>query len=74
LSAFFVKDTMCLVLTPLGLDITRQLRRNPVPYLLFVAMAANVGSVAAITGNSQNMMIASSRGSAIATSRLCFRP
>jgi Na+/H+ antiporter NhaD/arsenite permease-like protein len=58
-SAFFVNDTMCLVLTPLVLEITRQLRRNPVPYLLAVAMASNIGSVATITGNPQNMMIGS---------------
>ncbi|HEY1242995.1 MAG TPA: anion transporter [Bryobacteraceae bacterium] len=58
-SAFFVNDTMCLVLTPLVLDIAQKLRRNPVPYLLAVAMASNVGSVATITGNPQNMMIGS---------------
>jgi Na+/H+ antiporter NhaD/arsenite permease-like protein len=58
-SAFFVNDTMCLVLTPLVLDITERLRRNPVPYLLAVAMASNIGSVATITGNPQNMMIGS---------------
>ncbi len=58
-SAFFVNDTMCLVLTPLVLEITLALQRNPVPYLLGVAMGANVGSVATITGNPQNMMIGS---------------
>src|SRR5215469_6483548 len=58
-SAFFVNDTMCLVLTPLVLEITSRLRRNPIPYLLAVAMSSNVGSVATITGNPQNMMIAS---------------
>ncbi len=58
-SAFFVNDTMCLVLTPLVLEITRSLRRNPVPYLLAVAMSSNIGSVATITGNPQNMMIGS---------------
>jgi Na+/H+ antiporter NhaD/arsenite permease-like protein len=58
-SAFFVNDTMCLVLTPLVLEITTSLRRNPVPYLLAVAMASNIGSVATITGNPQNMMIGS---------------
>ena len=58
-SAFFVNDTMCLVLTPLVLEITERLRRNPVPYLLAVAMASNIGSVATITGNPQNMMIGS---------------
>jgi Na+/H+ antiporter NhaD/arsenite permease-like protein len=61
-SAFFVNDTMCLVLTPLVLEITGTLRRNPVPYLLAVAMAANIGSVATITGNPQNMMIGSFSG------------
>ncbi len=59
LSAFFVNDTVCLALTPLVLDITLHLRRNPVPYLLALAMASNAGSVATITGNPQNMMIAS---------------
>ena len=53
---------MCLALTPLVLEITAALRRNPVPYLLAVAMASNVGSVATITGNPQNMMIASFSG------------
>jgi Na+/H+ antiporter NhaD/arsenite permease-like protein len=58
-SAFFVNDTMCLVLTPLVLEITTRLRRRPVPYLLAVAMGSNIGSVATITGNPQNMMIGS---------------
>jgi len=58
-SAFFVNDTMCLVLTPLVIEITTSLRRRPVPYLLAVAMASNIGSVATITGNPQNMMIGS---------------
>ncbi|HYK17626.1 MAG TPA: anion transporter [Bryobacteraceae bacterium] len=58
-SAFFVNDTMCLVLTPLVLEITGALDRDPVPYLLAVAMGSNIGSVATITGNPQNMMIGS---------------
>src|SRR5205807_1473801 len=58
-SAFFVNDTMCLVLTPLVLEITTSLKRRPVPYLLAVAMASNIGSVATVTGNPQNMMIGS---------------
>jgi Na+/H+ antiporter NhaD/arsenite permease-like protein len=61
-SAFFVNDTMCLVLTPLVLEITHRLRRTPLPYLLAVAMAANIGSVATVTGNPQNMMIGSFSG------------
>src|SRR6059036_3608714 len=58
-SAFFVNDTMCLALTPLVLEIATHLRRNPVPYLLAVAMASNIGSTATITGNPQNIMIGS---------------
>ena len=58
-SAVFVNDTMCLVLTPLVLEAAVALRRNPVPFLLAVAMGSNVGSVATITGNPQNMMIGS---------------
>jgi Na+/H+ antiporter NhaD/arsenite permease-like protein len=56
-SAFLVNDAICLVLAPLVVDLTRSLRRNPVPYLLAVAMASNIGSTATITGNPQNMMI-----------------
>jgi Na+/H+ antiporter NhaD/arsenite permease-like protein len=59
LSAFLVNDTICLVLTPLVLDLVTQLRRNPVPYLLSIAMASNIGSTATITGNPQNMIISS---------------
>ncbi len=59
LSAFLVNDTVCLMLTPLVAEVTLGLRRNPVPYLLAVAMASNIGSVATITGNPQNIMIGS---------------
>jgi Na+/H+ antiporter NhaD/arsenite permease-like protein len=58
-SAFFVNDTICLALTPPVLDIAILLKRNPVPYLLAVAMACNVGSTATITGNPQNIIIGS---------------
>jgi Na+/H+ antiporter NhaD/arsenite permease-like protein len=61
-SAFLVNDTICLVLTPLVLELVGTLRRNPVPYLLAVAMASNIGSTATITGNPQNMMIGSFSG------------
>jgi Na+/H+ antiporter NhaD/arsenite permease-like protein len=62
LSAFFVNDTICLAMTPLVLEITAALERNPAPYLLAVAMASNAGSVATITGNPQNMMIGALSG------------
>ena len=59
LSAFLVNDAICLVMTPLVLDLVRRLKRNPIPYLLAIPMASNVGSAATITGNPQNMIIAS---------------
>jgi Na+/H+ antiporter NhaD/arsenite permease-like protein len=59
LSAFLVNDTVCLMLTPLVAETVVGLRRNPVPYLLAVAMASNIGSAATITGNPQNMIIGS---------------
>jgi len=62
LSAFLVNDTVCLMLTPLVAELALTLRRRPVPYLLAVAMASNIGSVATITGNPQNIMIGSFSG------------
>jgi Na+/H+ antiporter NhaD/arsenite permease-like protein len=58
-SAFLVNDAICLVLAPLVLELALALGRRPLPYLLAVAMASNVGSTATITGNPQNIMIGS---------------
>lgn len=57
LSAFLVNDAICLVMTPIVLQVMRALKRNPVPYLIATATASNCGSVATITGNPQNMAI-----------------
>jgi Na+/H+ antiporter NhaD/arsenite permease-like protein len=62
LSALFVNDVVCLVMAPVVIDVTRQLRLPPVPYLIALATAANVGSVATLTGNPQNMLIGSFSG------------
>src|ERR1700756_2049000 len=56
-SAFLVNDVICLVLTPMVIDLVKRLHRDPIPYLLATAMASNVGSTATITGNPQNMII-----------------
>jgi len=58
-SAFFVNDTICLIFTPFVIEISRKLNLNPKPYLLALAMSSNIGSVATITGNPQNIIIAS---------------
>lgn len=57
LSALFLNDTIVIMFTPLILDITFSLKRNPIPYLIALATSANVGSVATIVGNPQNMII-----------------
>jgi Na+/H+ antiporter NhaD/arsenite permease-like protein len=62
LSAFLVNDIVCLVMTPFVLQLTRRVGLAPVPYLLAVALASNVGSTATITGNPQNMLIGSLSG------------
>lgn len=62
LSALFLNDTIVLMMTPLVLEICRALRRNPLPHLLGLATAANVGSAATITGNPQNIVIGSASG------------
>lgn len=62
LSALFLNDTIVLMLSPLVLDISTTLRRNPLPYLIGLATAANVGSVATVTGNPQNMIIGAASG------------
>jgi Na+/H+ antiporter NhaD/arsenite permease-like protein len=59
LSAFLVNDVVCVALTPLVLDLTKRLRRPPIPYLVGLATASNIGSVATITGNPQNIIIGS---------------
>src|SRR6185369_7616740 len=57
LSAFFVNDTICLVLTPLVLAVVRPLGLRPLPFLLAIALGSNVGSAMTPMGNPQNMLI-----------------
>lgn len=59
LSAFFLNDTLALVFTPLTLSLTQALNLNPIPYLLAIASATNLGSVATLSGNPQNILIGS---------------
>ncbi len=59
LSAFLVNDIVCLFMAPLVVRVCRQMARPATPYLLALATASNVGSVATITGNPQNILIGS---------------
>ncbi|MGD9540642.1 SLC13 family permease [Methylocystis sp.] len=61
-SAFLVNDAICLVMPPLVVDLAQRLKRDPTPYALAIPLASNVGSVATITGNPQNMIIAGASG------------
>jgi Na+/H+ antiporter NhaD/arsenite permease-like protein len=61
-SAFFVNDIICLLMVPFTLNMARRMGVKPAPYLLAVATASNIGSVATITGNPQNMLIGSYSG------------
>jgi Na+/H+ antiporter NhaD/arsenite permease-like protein len=62
LSAFFVNDTICLVLPPLLLAVVRPLGLRPLPYMLGIALGSNVGSAMTPTGNPQNMLIGVASG------------
>lgn len=62
LSALFLNDTVVLMLTPLVVRLARRLALPPLPYLLGLALAANAGSVATVTGNPQNVLVAVSAG------------
>lgn len=62
LSALFVNDTICLVFTPLVLDVVSERRLRPLPFLLALATASNIGSAGSVTGNPQNILIGSVSG------------
>jgi Na+/H+ antiporter NhaD/arsenite permease-like protein len=58
LAAFFINDVVCIALTPLVIEAAAVVGVDPVPLLLGVATASNIGSAATITGNPQNMIVA----------------
>jgi Na+/H+ antiporter NhaD/arsenite permease-like protein len=62
LSAVLVNDTICLMFTPLVVQLARDTRLRPLPLLLALAFGANAGSVATPTGNPQNMIIGTLSG------------
>jgi Na+/H+ antiporter NhaD/arsenite permease-like protein len=57
LSAVFSNDIVCLAVAPLLADACLRRGLDPVPYLLALACAANIGSAATLIGNPQNMLI-----------------
>jgi len=57
LSAVLANDIVCLAMAPLLVEGCARRRLDPVPYLLALCAAANVGSAATLIGNPQNMLI-----------------
>jgi len=57
LSALLVNDTICLMLTPLVVAVIRRGKLPLLPFLIALATSANIGSVATLVGNPQNMII-----------------
>ena len=57
LSAFLNHDIVCYVFAPIvGTALLRQ-QLNPIPYLIALAIASNLGAAATLIGNPQDMMI-----------------
>jgi Na+/H+ antiporter NhaD/arsenite permease-like protein len=57
LSAVLVNDIACLAIAPLLVEGCARRKLNPMPFLLALACASNVGSAATLIGNPQNMLI-----------------
>jgi len=62
LSSLLSNDVICLVLAPLVIEIAQRRKWQPMPFLLALAAASNVGSAATIIGNPQNMFIGQKAG------------
>ena len=60
LSALFANDVICLIFTPVLCLALQHARRDPVPYLMALATASNIGSACTLIGNPQNMLIGES--------------
>jgi Na+/H+ antiporter NhaD/arsenite permease-like protein len=60
LAAVFSNDVVCLAVAPVLIDACRRRRLDPLPFLLALACAANIGSAATLIGNPQNMLIGQS--------------
>jgi len=62
LSAFLNHDIVCYVFTPVVAAALLKQRLNPVPFLIGLAIASNIGAAATLVGNPQDMMIAEIAG------------
>lgn len=74
LSALFLNDTVCLMFAPFLINLMDSLKRNPIPYLIALATASNVGSTATLTGNPQNMIVGIASGLSYSEFTLALLP
>jgi Na+/H+ antiporter NhaD/arsenite permease-like protein len=61
-SAILLNDTVCLLATPLLVQLSLETGLPATPLLIALATSANIGSVMTITGNPQNIIIAHASG------------
>ncbi|MDL1872989.1 anion transporter [Deltaproteobacteria bacterium PRO3] len=59
LSAFLINDVVCLAFTPVVTLAVLRKGLNPLPFLMGLALAANIGAAATPIGNPQNIMVSS---------------
>ena len=57
LSSFLNHDIVCYVFTPIAGAALLRKQINPVPFLIALAIASNIGAAATLIGNPQDMMI-----------------
>ena len=57
LSAVFSNDIVCLAIAPVLIGACQKRKLDPVPYLLALACAANIGSAWTLIGNPQNILV-----------------
>lgn len=61
-SAFLVNDPVCIMMTPIVLAYASLSETDPLPFLIALATSSNIGSMATLAGNPQNMLIAGASG------------
>lgn len=62
LSAIFVNDTICLMMTPLVMQLCEETKLDLTPFLIALATSSNIGSVMTLVGNPQNMLVGTYSG------------
>ncbi len=62
LSAIMLNDAVVLLMTPVVIKCCRNLKANPIPYLIGLFISSNIGSVATAIGNPQNAYVATKAG------------